>query len=122
ACSAARGAACWPPWPGSYPLGPPARPPRGFALLQETPAMSSTGPRPDKPLFTPGPLTTSAAVKRVMLRDLGSRDAEFMEVVRAVRRGLLAAAGESQGGGYEAGPMQGSGTFGVVVVLTLAAP
>ena len=36
----------------------------------------------DKLLFTPGPLTTSARVKRAMLRDLGSRDAEFLAVVR----------------------------------------
>ena len=68
----------------------------------------------------PGPLTTSAAVKRAMLRDLGSRDGEFTEVVRAVRRGLLEAAGVSQEGGYEAVPMQGSGTFAVEAVLTCA--
>jgi len=76
----------------------------------------------DKPLFTPGPLTTSAAVKRAMLRDLGSRDREFTAVVRAVRRGLLAVAGVSQEEGYEAVLMQGSGTFGVEAVLTCAAP
>lgn len=76
----------------------------------------------DKPLFTPGPLTTSAAVKRAMLRDLGSRDGEFMGVVRAVRRGLLEVAGVSQEGGYEAVLMQGSGTFAVEAVLTCAAP
>jgi 2-aminoethylphosphonate-pyruvate transaminase len=84
--------------------------------------MFSTRTRRDKPLFTPGPLTTSATVKRAMLRDLGSRDREFIEVVRTVRRGLLAAAGVSQEGGYEAVPMQGSGTFGVEAVLTCAAP
>ena len=28
----------------------------------------------DKPLFTPGPLTTSRTVKAAMSRDLGSRD------------------------------------------------
>ena len=33
----------------------------------------------DKALFTPGPLTTSATVKQAMLRDLGSRDTEFIE-------------------------------------------
>jgi len=32
----------------------------------------------DKILFTPGPLTTSLTVKRAMLRDLGSRDSEFI--------------------------------------------
>jgi 2-aminoethylphosphonate-pyruvate transaminase len=84
--------------------------------------MSSTGTRTDKLLFTPGPLTTSPAVKWALLRDLGSRDGEFVEVVRAVRRGLLAAAGVSQEGGYEAVLVQGSGTFGVEAVLTSAAP
>jgi 2-aminoethylphosphonate-pyruvate transaminase len=84
--------------------------------------MFSTGTRTDKLLFTPGPLTTSAAVKRAMLRDLGSRDGEFTEVVRTVRRGLLEAAGVSQEGGYEVVPIQGSGTFGVEAVLTCAAP
>ncbi len=76
----------------------------------------------DKLLFTPGPLTTSESVKRAMLRDLGSRDREFVAVVREVRRQLLAAAGVSQGQGYEAVPLQGSGTFGVEAVLTCAAP
>jgi 2-aminoethylphosphonate-pyruvate transaminase len=84
--------------------------------------MSSTFTRTDKPLFTPGPLTTSAAVKRAMLRDLGSRDGEFTEVVQEVRRGLLAVAGVSPEQGYEAVLMQGSGMFGVEAVLTCAAP
>src|SRR5262245_50726225 len=57
-----------------------------------------------------------------MLRDLGSRDREFTEVVRTVRRGLLEVAGVSQEQGYEAVPMQGSGTFGVEALLTCAAP
>ena len=36
----------------------------------------------DKTLFTPGPLTTSQWVKQAMLRDLGSRDTDFIETVR----------------------------------------
>jgi 2-aminoethylphosphonate-pyruvate transaminase len=84
--------------------------------------MSSTGTRTDKLLFTPGPLTTSAAVKRAMLRDVGSRDRELTEVVRAVRCGLLSVAGVSPDHGYEAVLMQGSGTFGVEAVLSCAAP
>jgi 2-aminoethylphosphonate-pyruvate transaminase len=64
-------------------------------------------------LFTPGPLTTSLTVKQAMLRDLGSRDREFIELVARVRRRLLEVAGVSQEDGYEAVPMQGSGTFGV---------
>jgi 2-aminoethylphosphonate-pyruvate transaminase len=76
----------------------------------------------DKPLFTPGPLTTSLTVKQAMLRDLGSRDHEFIAAVKEVRRQLLAVAGVSQEQGYEAVPMQGSGTFGVEAVVTCAAP
>ncbi|MEY3150498.1 MAG: 2-aminoethylphosphonate-pyruvate aminotransferase, partial [Chloroflexota bacterium] len=36
----------------------------------------------DKPLFTPGPLTTSRTVKQAMLRDLGSRDVAFVNLVK----------------------------------------
>jgi 2-aminoethylphosphonate-pyruvate transaminase len=75
-----------------------------------------------KLLFTPGPLTTSRTVKRAMLRDLGSRAREFVALVRAVRGELLAVAGVSKKQGYEAIPLQGSGTFGVEAVLTCAAP
>ena len=64
----------------------------------------------DKALFTPGPLTTSRTVKQAMLRDLGSRDDEFIELVREVRRRLLALAA-ADAGTYTAVLMQGSGTF-----------
>ncbi len=77
---------------------------------------------PDKLLFTPGPLTTSRAVKEAMLRDLGSRDAEFIEIVRAIRERLLAVGGVSKADGYEAIPMQGSGTFGIEAVITSVLP
>ena len=52
--------------------------------------------QPERPeeakLFTPGPLTTSPTVKRAMLHDLGSRETEFVEVVRGVQDRLLAMA------------------------------
>jgi 2-aminoethylphosphonate-pyruvate transaminase len=76
----------------------------------------------DKPLFTPGPLTTSATVKEAMLRDLGSRDSEFIAAVREVRAKLLEVAGVSQKLGYEAILMQGSGTFSVESVISSAMP
>lgn len=76
----------------------------------------------DKPLFTPGPLTTSQTVKQAMLRDLGSRDSEFIQIVREVRDGLLAIAGVRPSDGYECVLMQGSGTFGIEAVLTCAVP
>jgi len=72
-------------------------------------------------LFTPGPLTTSATVKRAMLRDMGSRDAEFLSVVRQIRRHLLEL-GQVSDGSYEAVLMQGSGTFAVEAVLSSAIP
>ena len=87
--------------------------------------MSSPIERPsgeDKPLFTPGPLTTSSTVKQAMQRDLGSRDTAFIESVQRVRDGLLRIAGVSQEAGWECVPMQGSGTFGVEAALGSAAP
>ena len=71
----------------------------------------------DRPLFTPGPVTTSATVKAAMLRDLGSRDVEFRETVRRIRDTLLELGGGSRAAGYEAVPLQGSGTFGLEAVF-----
>ncbi|MCH2106427.1 MAG: 2-aminoethylphosphonate--pyruvate transaminase [Planctomycetes bacterium] len=76
----------------------------------------------DKPLFTPGPLTTSATVKEAMLSDLGSRDTAFIGAVREIRAGLLLLAGVSQESGWEAVLMQGSGTFSVESVLSSSLP
>src|SRR6266540_667623 len=76
----------------------------------------------DKLLFTPGPLTTSLSVKQAMLHDAGSWHFEFNALVRSVREKLLALAGVSQEGGYEAVLMQGSGTFGVESVLASTVP
>jgi 2-aminoethylphosphonate-pyruvate transaminase len=73
--------------------------------------------RKDKILFTPGPLTTSRTVKQAMLRDLGSRDYEFITLVKNIRQKLveLAQAGEDE---YTAILMQGSGTFGLEAVVS----
>ncbi len=76
----------------------------------------------DKTLFTPGPLTTSQTVKQSMLRDLGSRDAVFIESVRHVRQTLLAVAGVSNATGHEVVLMQGSGTFGLESVIGSTVP
>ncbi|MDP8244392.1 MAG: 2-aminoethylphosphonate--pyruvate transaminase [Candidatus Hinthialibacter antarcticus] len=75
----------------------------------------------DKILFTPGPLTTSRTVKQAMLKDLGSRDFAFIETVRELRTELLRL-GQVEGKGYEAIPMQGSGTFGLESVLATGVP
>ncbi len=76
----------------------------------------------DKLLFTPGPLTTSDTVKAVMLHDLGSRDQEFMRVVREIRLKLLAIAGQPDDSVYTAIPMQGSGTFSIEAVISSVVP
>lgn len=57
-----------------------------------------------------------------MLVDMGSRDDEFIAIVRSIRRQLLALGGVSQAQGYEAVLIQGSGTFGIESVLSSAIP
>jgi 2-aminoethylphosphonate-pyruvate transaminase len=74
-----------------------------------------------KLLFTPGPLTTSASVKAAMLRDAGSRDAEFLAIIREIRTRLLAIGGAMQPE-YECVLMQGSGTFAIESVISSAIP
>lgn len=74
----------------------------------------------DKLLFTPGPLTTSMTVKQAMLRDLGSRDFEFIQLVKDIRNELLKLGNVSQEKGYECVIMQGSGTFGVESMISSA--
>ncbi|MCP3973801.1 MAG: 2-aminoethylphosphonate--pyruvate transaminase [bacterium] len=75
----------------------------------------------DSLLFTPGPLTTSSTVKAAMLRDVGSRDTGFIEMVRDIRRRLVELAGVGVDT-HTAIPMQGSGTFGLESVLSSAVP
>jgi 2-aminoethylphosphonate-pyruvate transaminase len=78
-------------------------------------------PSIDKPLFTPGPLTTSQTIKQAMLHDLGSRDTAFIEIVRSVRQKLVALA-EANESEYTAVLLQGSGTFGIEAVLSSVIP
>ena len=75
----------------------------------------------DKILFTPGPLTTSQTVKQALLRDLGSRDFEFIQIIQTIRQQLLEL-GQVADKGYEAVLMQGSGTFGIEAVLSSMTP
>lgn len=89
-----------------------------FPGFKEGTVLMKTG---DKLLFTPGPLTTSEAVKRAMLHDLGSRDAAFIELIRKIRRGLLQIGGVDDGT-YEAVLMQGSGTFAIESVISSVIP
>jgi 2-aminoethylphosphonate-pyruvate transaminase len=71
-------------------------------------------------LLTPGPLTTSAATKRAMLRDWGSRDPAFIALNRRVRERLVALAGGA--GSHVCVPVQGSGTFAVEATLGTLVP
>jgi 2-aminoethylphosphonate-pyruvate transaminase len=56
-----------------------------------------------------------------MLRDLGSRDSEFIAVVRSIRERLLVLAGVKKGE-YEAVLIQGSGTFSVEAFFSSCIP
>jgi len=96
----------------------PTSPPPGTAAPSDPGAPAG----PDKRLFTPGPLGTSASVKRAMLRDLGSRDATFLAAVQEARAGLLALYGLSREGGWEVVPIQGSGTYAVEAMLSGLVP
>jgi len=74
----------------------------------------------DKPLFTPGPLTTSRTIKEAMLRDLGSRDHAFIKTIKEIREMLLSFCGADDS--YESILMQGSGTFSIEAVISSAIP
>jgi 2-aminoethylphosphonate-pyruvate transaminase len=67
-------------------------------------------------LLTPGPLTTSYAVKQAMLRDWGSWDDDFRGMTRDMRTRLLALLGAGHEA-FDCVPMQGSGSFCVEAML-----
>jgi 2-aminoethylphosphonate-pyruvate transaminase len=71
-------------------------------------------------LLTPGPLTTTASVKAVMLRDWCTWDEDYNRLVQAIRRDLTELATTEPG--FTTVLMQGSGTFGVEAALTTAVP
>ncbi|WP_170428264.1 2-aminoethylphosphonate--pyruvate transaminase [Ruegeria arenilitoris] len=79
-------------------------------------------PRLGEPyLLTPGPLTTSYAVKEAMLKDWGSWDDDFRAMTREVRSSLLALLGEGADD-FDCVPMQGSGSFSVEAMLASFIP
>ena len=80
-------------------------------------ASSETG---DPLLLTPGPLTTSKAVKQAMVHDLGSRDATFIKINKSVLTRLPAILNGAED--FVTVPMQGSGTFAVEAMLTTFVP
>lgn len=72
-------------------------------------------------LLTPGPLSTTAAVKAVMLKDWCTWDDDYKQLVQRIRGKLLALA-EASAQQYTAVLMQGSGTFGVEAAIGTAVP
>lgn len=80
-------------------------------------ARSETG---DPLLLTPGPLTTSAAVKQAMVHDWGSRDANFIAINKMVLEKIVELAGAA--GTHLTVPVQGSGTFAVEAMITSFVP
>ena len=71
-------------------------------------------------LLTPGPLTTSAATKDVMANDWGSRDVEFIALLKSIRARLLEIAHAGPDG--ECVLLQGSGTFAIEAALSCFVP
>lgn len=93
---------------------------RAFSIATEAEEKSLR--RGEPLLFTPGPLTTSAAVKEAMQVDLGSRDSQMLEKTASIRNQLLEMAGTSKEDGFEAVIMQGSGSFAVEAVVSSVVP
>jgi 2-aminoethylphosphonate-pyruvate transaminase len=71
-------------------------------------------------LLTPGPLSTSMATKRSMLRDWGSWDADFNEITTRIRGRLLDIVHARET--HECVPLQGSGTFSVEAAIGTLVP
>lgn len=72
-------------------------------------------------LLTPGPLSTSATVRRAMQKDWCTWDQEYNSLVQDIRNRLVKLA-TSQPEKYTAVLMQGSGSFAVESVLGSAIP
>ncbi len=72
-------------------------------------------------LLTPGPLTTSYAVKQAMLKDWGSWDDDFRAMTQAMRDRLLALIGPGSDA-YDCVPIQGSGSYCVEAMLGTFVP
>jgi 2-aminoethylphosphonate-pyruvate transaminase len=82
-----------------------------------TPNIKIKPPRLGEPyLLTPGPLTTSFAVKEAMLRDWGSWDEDFRGMTLEMRTRLLDLLGDGKEA-FDCVPMQGSGSFSVEAML-----
>ncbi|WP_300560672.1 2-aminoethylphosphonate--pyruvate transaminase [Companilactobacillus sp.] len=72
-------------------------------------------------LLTPGPLTTSATVKKAMNRDYCTWDDDYKKITQSIRSSLLKIA-QVDPEKYTAVPIQGSGTYGVESVISSIIP
>ena len=85
------------------------------------PSFSGPDGQEDMPyLLTPGPVTTSQAVKLAMLADFGPRDPEFIAITADIRARLLAAA--ACGPEFECVLLEGPGTYAIEAMLGSFAP
>lgn len=89
-------------------------------LMERNRLPSASSPTGDPWLLTPGPLTTSPAVKQAMLHDYGSRDRYFIQVNDRIRKRLVDLAGGRPN--HVCIPLQGSGTFVVEAMLVSFVP
>src|SRR5262249_36511500 len=106
-------------WPTSAAASATARNPDPKAAVSREGAMVPDDENPYL-LLTPGPLTTSPTVRRAMLRDSCTWDADYNGLVNEVRRRLVRLATARDG--YTAVLMQGSGTFAVEAALGSVIP
>lgn len=74
-------------------------------------------------LLTPGPLTTSRSTREAMNRDWGSRDTDFVEMTRRIRRRLEAIVGvNDRNPSHTCVLLQGSGTYAIEATLDTLLP
>jgi len=75
-------------------------------------------------LFTPGPLTTSINVKTCMNKDYGSRDTDFIKIIKNIREKLteISCYTSHQYHKYTSVLIQGSGTYSIESVFNSCIP
>lgn len=95
-------------------------------IIDDVERRLANGDHPETPmnkykLFTPGPLTTTASVKREMLTDWGSRNDDYKNLVEDIRKRLVKLASKSPRK-LTTALIQGSGTFAIEATIGTAIP
>jgi len=83
--------------------------------------LSDLSHKKDKLLFTPGPITTTKAVKEAAHFDIGALDSDFILHVQQIRYKLLALA-HVESPEYESIIIPGSSTYGIESTISSAIP